>query len=385
MKKIYIIIFSSLLGCDDNPKLKEVECEQDGTLEGGEVCYDSPFTFLLANGAPNSNLLLKDWDFDGDLDAALINSNDPTFTLDILSNNGQGFFTPRSTLAFFEPPPQIQSGDFNRDGLPDLLIPDGDLLSILINDGEIFTTRTFFDLGLAPQGLLSVDLDRDGNDDMIFSLPGEITSLRNIGNALFEAPVTITVVGSADRLLAQDLTGDGAPELVAIHQNAGLDPSISIIANIGGVLSVQQTSPINARPIDATIADLNADQRPEVILAEDDGTIQILVNDGKGLFTEDISFSLPVDKDVFVVPQSLTAGDFNGDETIDLALIDVPAGDLYIVQNDEKDGLKTFVKLPIGLSTTLPGRMAAIDLNKDGLTELVTLTTQGLSILFANP
>jgi hypothetical protein len=69
-------------------------------------------------------LVLADFDKDSDLDIAATSGNGGATTVSLLTNDGAGSFTGKRPIAAGEGSQFIDAGDFNGDGLPDLVLSD---------------------------------------------------------------------------------------------------------------------------------------------------------------------------------------------------------------------------------------------------------------------
>ena len=95
-----------------------------------------------------------DLNLDGAQDLAVCNygdDDDYSTTISVLTGKGDGSFNSQFTVVTGGKPHAIESGDFNEDGVPDLVIPnwDGDTVSVLLNTTDLVAPTTTDD---APTG-----------------------------------------------------------------------------------------------------------------------------------------------------------------------------------------------------------------------------------------
>ncbi|MFQ6615346.1 MAG: VCBS repeat-containing protein [Fidelibacterota bacterium] len=197
-----------------------------------------------------------DADGDGDLDLYVVSGGNEfpprsaAFLDRLYINNGQGEFSQRvkALPRFYASGSCVSPGDFDGDGDMDLFVGSRSVpgrygltpaSTLLENDGEgnfSIVTRQ-----VAPQltrlGMVTdaqwVDLDSDGNLDLV--VVGEwmpVTVFRNSGESLYEVTSQVGLEktqGWWNRLIAEDLNGDGIVDLVAgnLGENSKLRASPS--------------------------------------------------------------------------------------------------------------------------------------------------------------
>ncbi len=214
-----------------------------------------------------------DVEFDGDLDLVLSGPSQ----IELLVNLGGGRFVP-ALGSFPAAPPKPMGGfvgDFNGDGLDDLLIANGRYTLepdiVYLNDGALgFTIGWSF----PPQETISMDaadIDGDGDLDVLLGITAAQPGLwLNDGNAVFS----------------------------------------DVSARLG-----PPRSPAVVR-YDCQFADLNLDGAPDVYMAEGrTGGIQTFLNDGTGRFT-DVSASVPW---THLGPGNLRFRDYDRDGDLDVS------------------------------------------------------------------
>ena len=125
--------------------------------------------------------------------------------------------------------------DLDGDRRADLVLlrpgaaPAGTGLSTLRSSGEAFGAPV--DLHASGQALAAADLDRDGDLDLVAAGPGapSATFLRDLGDGRFAGPVAIPVGGAPRALVAADLDGDRWTDLAV----ADADGSVAVLLNQG--------------------------------------------------------------------------------------------------------------------------------------------------------
>lgn len=164
------------------------------------------------------------------------------------------------------------------------------------------------------------DLNGDGHLDVLLGAQSRAYVSLGDGSTLATAVPYLTddeagIIPKASPLAVGDFTGDGAPDfvfpdrlLVSVTASAGATPSYS---PLGNRLSTPWTV--------AKIADFNGNGKLDVVAASN-GSLNLAFFNGTGTeyFTESLVYT---DSPV----QFLTAGDFDGNQTTDLALFEAPS------------------------------------------------------------
>lgn len=250
-------------------------------------------------------------------------------------SGGTGFLNvpiPVVDSGLADAPPIIAIGDFNGDGIPDIVS--------------------------APHGGIAISL---GN-----------------GDGTFAAPLVIPKVDSADGINAfgvGDFNGDGITDLLVDDEDTG---QLTVLLGKGdGTFTVGQTLPFDTQSI--AIADFNGDGKLDAALSGVQTTI--LLGNGDGTFTA--APSQPP-----ITSLQLVAADFNGDGKIDLALASnennapfAPTPITILLGNG--DG--TFTAAP-SQPQFVALQLVAADFNGDGKIDLAAINGTGnaVAILLGN-
>ena len=99
------------------------------------------------------------------------NSTDGSVT--VLLGNGDGTFNPQPSPPGGSTPSPVTAADFNRDGIPDLAVPNigSNSVSILLGNGDgTFTAEPAINLGNNSPDYVGVgDLDGNGTQDLVIA------------------------------------------------------------------------------------------------------------------------------------------------------------------------------------------------------------------------
>jgi len=230
---------------------------------------------------------------------------------------------------------------------------------------------------LEPKGETSAgvslgDIDRDGDLDVILAKgrhwPLDNVILRNDGKANFTAA---RLPAAADRTYSAalaDLDGDGSLDLVVSNDRP--DKKVVYLNDGRGTYRLAGTF---GRPEWSTryitVADLNGDARPDIVVANRSSNPEkpvpcfVCLNDGKGGFPTE--HPLPTRSATIIV-----AADLDGDKKIDLFIPHRDGGQSLVFWNDGT-GKFPAAPAPVGPQTSSVRAAAAADLDGDGLVDLV--------------
>ena len=272
---------------------------------------------------------VADMDGDGDLDIVVANEFRPNILL--LSDGGGRFTDGSARLPRTEHDSEdVGIADFDGDGDLDIVIvsEDDQTNELYFNDG----TGTFTDesdripVTGTTNGLVVADLNRDGAPDFLLANNGQDAVIINDGSGRFtdetaaRLPVSLDVTQDAE---LGDVDGDGDPDLVVGNEG----PNGLYINDGSGHFTDESRARIPLRETpeetrEADFGDVDGDGDLDLLFAnvsafvEDaDPQNRLLINDGRGFFTDETEARLPPDTD------SSFDGDFrdlDGDGDLDI-------------------------------------------------------------------
>jgi hypothetical protein len=315
---------------------------------------------LVSPATPN-NFAAGDFNGDGLVDVLVtrINYDAPgeTYPVTLLLNKGNGHFVDATNSIFVGPPPQTQNvrqvivADFNGDGHPDVFAAD------------------------------------TGEDQQPF--PGHQNSLilSQPGGKLVDASANLPQQSDfTHSTAAADINGDGAIDLY-LGNLSGAPPTFLLNDGTGHFHVPDHALPTGfvASPyVGSALVDVNGDRAPDLVLTGNETTDSVvLLNDGRGAFSVLPNALPPKPWGVTSVALGIAAGDLNGDRHIDLVISATQGNPFYTGQwlqvlINNGDGTfrdETAKRLPGQLKSNGQHWIAfprLVDVNGDGHLDLLT-------------
>jgi hypothetical protein len=307
-------------------------------------------------------------------------------------------------------PEAIATGDFNNDGILDMVVvnmSDNSVSVLLGKPNGTFQPQIVYPVGTQPLFVAVGDFNGDGNLDLAVANEncagdpfnaqscgtGTVSILLGNGDGTFQPHIDYDTGTQPVWVAAADLNGDGKLDLVVVNFDCVQDGcnsndgsgSVSILLGNGdGTFQQQVQYGTQSAPVAVVVADFNGDQKPDLGVAlwgcggGCGGGLSVLLGNGDGTFQKHIDFNTQSPGG------SIVAGDFNGDGNLDVAI----GGTTTSILLGNGDG--TFVydgSYPTtgsyqgGTSYVVGSRnIVAADLNGNGKLDLVS----GGSVLLGN-
>lgn len=328
---------------------------------------------IFAGRAPTA-LAPGDFNNDGRPDLAVGNDDGK---IAILIGDGAGGFAEPATYAVPDSPRALAAADFNNDGLLDLagLISrsaDNVFVVFGIGNGAIGEVRTY-SAGSAPAAITAADLNGDNRPDLMVAnqTPANVAVLLNTGAGAFGARTSYGGTADPNSMALGDFNGDSQRDLAVAGSN-GID--VYFGNGTGAFASITRFTTGSA-PSYVISGDVNGDARADLIIGGRamDGrpVIDLLKGGASGfdgsarvvLFNEALA-SLPAEG----APQSLAAGDLNGDGKLDLVALLGNTADVVPLLGDGTGGFTTIGRFTSGL---YPQQAVVRDFTGDGRADLI--------------
>jgi hypothetical protein len=360
------------LNGDHRPELVVLEAGSPPKLGVAHVLLNqgngtfSPGAALPADSLAQQ-LAVADFDGDGDLDLAIVDSWHDAVRL--LTNRGDATFDVAGDYFATGTAGDIVAADFNGDHLPDIAA-SGFATAVLFNHGhDQFIAAAEQPVAYYGKEVAAGDLDGDGKPDAVVATglfdatdgtDGVSVLVQGAGGTL--GPPTIYPAGKwVSAVALGDLDGDHDLDVVAANN---IDDTVSVLVNDGhDVLGAPSAYAAGPGPMSVVVADFNGDQALDIAVGHfGDATVSVLINDGHGAFAAPTSFA------VGTKPERIAARDLDGNGSVDLVAANHDDNTISVLLNQGNGTFATAATYAAGIN---PSSVALGDVDGDGAPDVV--------------
>lgn len=298
-------------------------------------------------------------------------------SISVLLGNGNGTFEPETTLPYAAQ--DLKLADLAGDGKEDLVTVDDSTIRILLNNGlGDFTLGETFTIPDTGNGIGVVsrievaDLTGNGKLDIVaLTSTGIVSVLMGNGEGTFAAPYSFASVGEyATSLALADVNGDEKPDVI-VGTDAPTN-EIDVFLNNGNG-TFQAPKVIDDGAFNLAVADVNGDGKPDLVVADGSG-VNILLGYGDGTFKPEETFATSASV------TSVTVADLNGDGVPDIVATTYKfrVQEIDVLQGN---GNGTFAMASTFYGGYMPAQISVGDFNGDGRLDLAVSAANTSGIL----
>lgn len=293
-------------------------------LGGGDGTFQAPVNYSV--GSQPIMAVVSNFSNDSNLqDLVVVNSADNTVS--VLEGLPNGTFGTAQALATGINPVSAVVGDFNGDGYTDIAVANnnnggaGTVSVILGNPGgdEFFAGQVTYPVDAGPIGLVTGDFNGDGILDLVTTneASSTLSVLLGVGDGTFAAAITtpLPTGAQASFLSTADLRNNGTLDLVMATPNA---PDVYVLlGNNDGTFQAAVDYPMGAGALSVAVGDLNGDGILDLAVPDlNTGAVSTKLGNGDGTFGA--SSTVMIGPGTF----HLELADLNGDGLLDYVVAD---------------------------------------------------------------
>jgi uncharacterized delta-60 repeat protein len=352
-----------------------------------EVVYFDSSSYSA--GAQPGSIAAGDFNGDGisDLVTANVNNGNISGNVSVLLSGG-GTSTSTSTTNFdvgSSAPSFVTVGDFNGDGKSDLVTANSfsNDVSVLLGNGKgSFGTPIKSMVGSSPNSIAVSDFNGDGKSDLAVIHAGkQVSIVIGNGDGSFGTPTNFELgvgVLNAESVIVGDFNGDGKFDVATA--NLGTDNiSVLLAAKNGGFETSNFTNfKVGTLPNSIAVGDLNGDGKSDLVTANLDSTASVLLGNGDGSFGSATNIGVGG-----LEAKAVKIGDFDGDGKADLATANFSSNNISVLSGNGDGSFGTPKTFAVGSG---PDSLTVGDFNGDGKVDLATanFNSNSVSVLYHN-
>jgi hypothetical protein len=376
------IPLSIATGDFNNDKRLDIAVASDGTdnvnvflrYDSGAFAWYIPYS--TGNNSNPWGVAIGDFNNDSWLDFVV--TNRASDNIGVFLALGNGSFSEQVTYSTgsHSLPWAVAVADFNNDNRLDIVITNCATNNIGVFVGlknGTFSNQTTYSTGSgsSPVSITIGDLNNDSCWDIVVANPSgyNIGIFLGYGNGTFSSQITYPTGNNSypQSVAIGDFNNDRQSDIVVANyrtQNVGV-----FLSYKNGTFSNQlnYSTGSQSSPLSVAVGDFNNDSRLDIVVASYiTNTIIILFGYGDGTFSSETTYSTGSDSG----PSSVTTGDFNNDNQLDIAVVNTGNNNIGIFLGCTNGTFFSQLTYSTG-NYSDPNALAVNDFNGDGRLDIV--------------
>lgn len=350
---MFLLVFV-LLGCPPPPKARK------------KMPRIFAVSYSMETGKEPSYLITDDFNRNGTLDLALVNSGDHSFSF--YKGIGDGTFNDQLVYQTGRDPICLVSADFNDDGYKDIGVLNyaDQSIEIFLNTrlGSFQKTKQLLKPGKIPINMATGDFNGDEKMDLVVTMRfSNVVMLLGKGNGYFSEPISMDAKGQPTGVVVGDYNNDGKPD-VAVALAGNGNKGVQVFWGKGdGEFEGSKVFKAGKQPLSIVSLDANNDGMLDFVTSSNSlHSLNTVVNNGDKTFEPLKEFASGN------FPKFVVASDFTGDGFQDIAVSN-STDDHISVSLGRGDGTFTYPPIYHRVDEH-PQGMAVGDFNGDGLIDI---------------